>query len=551
MDQSSDIAHKIIEEHNYLFSDRTNFEGHWQEVAERVLPAERTQFQKRNAGRNKGEKRSEFIFDSTAPIALGRFASIMDSLITPQSETYHFLATSNPQVNKDKDVRTYFETVNRLLFKYRYAPKANFSAQNNRNFFSIGAYGNGCVFTDALDDSKEKGVRYRNTHLAETYFAENHQGLVDKVYRYFPMTARQAIQMCGMLKAEVPSYLNDEKNKEREFWFLHCVKPREDVDYERKDFKGMPWASYYISIQQELVLNEGGYTSFPYAIARYNQTPGEVYGRGPMMEVLPSIKTLNEEKKQVLQAGHRALNPVLMLFDDGIMNRFNLAPGAQNFGGVTADGRPLVHPLPVGNLMVGKELMDDERKDINDVALVNLFQLMIESPQKSATEVMELAREKGILIAPTSGRIQAEYLGQLIDREIDVLGEQRLIPPMPQLLKEAKGEYRVTYNSPLSRTQRSGEGAGFYRVMERSIEIANATQSPAIFDNFNVDAAIQEIASEIEAVPSRWMNPPDQVAAVRQNRAQQQQEQQAVQALPGVAAITKAKAVASKAGAGI
>ena len=41
----------------------------------------------------------------------------------------------------------------------------------------------------------------------------------------------------------------------------------------------------------------------------------------------------------------------------------------------------------------------------------------------TATEVLERAREKGALLAPTMGRQQSEALGPMIEREIDILVE--------------------------------------------------------------------------------------------------------------------------------
>src|SRR5258708_40334110 len=93
----------------------------------------------------------------------------------------------------------------------------------------------------------------------------------------------------------------------------------------------------------------GGYRVFPFAVSRYEQTPNEVYGRGPAHIVLPSLKTLNAEKSVFLKQGHRAGDPVLMMSDDGIVG-MDLRPGAQNKGGVTQDGKLLVHTLPTGDI---------------------------------------------------------------------------------------------------------------------------------------------------------------------------------------------------------
>src|SRR5699024_10270141 len=98
--------------------------------------------------------------------------------------------------------------------------------------------------------------------------------------------------------------------------------------------------SVYVFSQENHVLREGGYNSFPAPLARYSQHSGELYGRGPAQLVLPSIKVLNEEKKTVLKQGHRVVDPVLLAHDDGVMGSFSLRPGALNTGGVSAQGRP-------------------------------------------------------------------------------------------------------------------------------------------------------------------------------------------------------------------
>lgn len=542
--RKSDIVQEAIADHKRLSGDRGNFESHWLEIAERMIPAHRNQFNSYSHGNltTKGEKRTEFIFDSTAVLALDRFSAILDSLLTPRNQTWHRLMASDVNLNKDRQVRVWFEEVNRILFKFRYAPQANFASQNQQNYKSLGAYGTGCVFVDEL--YKDVGLRYRNIHLGEIYFDENHQGLVNKALRYFPLSARQAVEQFG-LRAPERCRAALGTNPGQLFYFLHCVKPREDVDYERKDFRGMPFASYYVSLEGQELVEEGGYTSFPYAISRYEQSPGEIYGRSPAMNILPAVKTLNEEKKTLLKQGHRAVDPVLIAADDGILDSFSLKPGAINAGGVSADGRPLVHALPVGNVAVGKELMDDERSLINDSFLVTLFQILVESPQMTATEVMERTREKGILLAPTIGRQQSEYLGPLIERELDLLSKQQLIPPMPEALKEAAGEYRIEYDSPLSRAQRAEEASGLMRTVETALNVVNITQNQEPLDHFNWDVIMPEVA-DIYGVPVSFMRSMEDIMAIRQSRAQQAQEQAAIQAGPSAAALIKAVDPAKK-----
>jgi len=359
------------------------------------------------------------------------------------------------------------------------------------------------------------------------------------VWRRYRMTLRQIVQRWG--EDALPQNLKGiyGRTPEEEAFVLHCIKPREDYEAGRIDYKGMPFASYYLLEEGKSVLEEGGYRTFPVATSRYITAPGEIYGRSPAMMVLPAIKVLNEEKKTVLKQGHRVVDPVLLAHDDGVLNGFSLKPGALNSGAVNSDGRPLVHPLPTGNIAIGKELMDDERAAINDAFLVSLFQILVEQPQMTATEVLERAREKGALLSPTMGRFQSESLGPMILREYDVLKAQGLIPTPPPELLEARATWKVEFDAPLNRAMRAEEGAGFQRSVQFGIEIANATQDPSALDAFDFDTAQRELA-DINGVPFRWLADPAAIAAKRQQRQSAQATQHLVDAAPALASTLSA-----------
>jgi hypothetical protein len=238
--------------------------------------------------------------------------------------------------------------------------------------------------------------------------------------------------------------------------------------------------------------------------------------------------------------------------DDGLMG-MDLRPGAQNKGGVNSDGRPLVHTLPTGDIQISKEMMGEERSIIDDVFLVSLFKVLSENPHLPATQVIELVNEKGMLVAPTLGRQHTEYVGGLVERELDLAVQMRILAPMPPRLQEAMGQYEVTDTSPLARAAKAGEAAGFMRSVETTRELVNVTQDLSLLDPYDFDTATRDIA-DINSVPERWMASDDVIKGKRQARAKQQQDQQAIAAGPAAAAMIKARAVeAEKAppGAGI
>lgn len=546
MVSASEIVIESLREFSELQTYRAVHAETWEETAELVLPTSRNTFYYGNYN-FPGQKKTDKQVDSNAALALERFGAIVDSLMTPRNMMWHGLAADNDYLMKSRRVRLWFELATKALFKGRYSPRANFSGQNCLQWQSMGAFGTGSLFIDKYEGvDMARGLRYKNLPLGEMFLRENHQGLVDGFCRWFRLTPGQA---CKKFVDKVPDQIKSlaAQNSQAPLDFLHRVCPRDDYDPERWDEKGKLYASYYISLTFQSLISEGGYRTFPMAPSRYMQTPGEIYGRGPITLALPSIKTINAEKRDYLTAGHRRVTPPLLLADDGVAD-LSLRPGALIAGGLDSSGNELVKPLMLGDPQFSEEMMERELAVINGACLVDLFKILLDDPKVyAATQVVEMMAQRGILIAPTLGRQQSEYLGPMIERELDVAIEERLIPPPPPELVEAGGEYQVVYTSPFSRDMRAQEVAGFTRTLEMTLNVVNATGDPSPLDRFDFDTLIPAIA-QIQAMPESWMASDDQVEQKRQARAAAAQQTAETNQLPAKAAMVKAQAVAAKAG---
>jgi hypothetical protein len=536
-DRNKATVDAMLNQFEYLVTKRGIWESHWQEVSQRVLPYYENSFYQQG-NMTPGVKRGQDQYDTTATTALFRFAAAMESMITPANGKWGVYRCSDPDLQKIRSVALWFEQVSAVIQHYRYAPTANFQSQQHDGYVSLGAFGTHGMFVDTLDPQFGRGFRYRHCHLGELFLAVNHQGIVDTVYRRFKMTLRQMAQKWkDTFPADLKSQLESKPEEEKQI--IHVVKPREDFSARSLTAKGMRYGSWWICKDTRTLLGEGGYHTFPYSVGRYITAPGEVYGRSPAMNVLPGIKVLNEEKKTVIKQGHRIVDPVLLAHDDGILSAFTLKPGAVNMGAVNAQGQKLVHALETGNLAVGKELMDDERLAINNEFMVTLFQILVETPQMTATEVLERAREKGALLSPTMGRQQSEAVGPMMIREFDIAMRSGWLPPPPPELVEARGQFKVEFDAPLNRAMRAEEAAGIMRTVQWAGEVSALTQDPSPMDNFDFDTILPEVAS-INGSPVRYLRDPALIAKIREGRAQAQAAQQMVQALPGVAAMVKA-----------
>lgn len=269
--------------------------------------------------------------------------------------------------------------------------------------------------------------------------------------------------------------------------------------------------------------------------------------------VLPELKTLNAEKAMFLKQGHRASDPSYLLPGDDSLFDFKSHPGSNNYGGML-DGRPQVGILPTGNIQVTQEMLDRSNAIVQDAFLVTLYNELFDPKsrgrQLTAREVVEATNARGIFLSPL-GRQFTEYLGPMHDRELDILSYLKLLPPVPPALKEAQGEVDLVYEytGPLGRMFSGHEIAGFMRTVDIAERVAQVSGDSSVFDHFEFDLALPDVAEEQFVRPS-WMASPQSLAAKRKARAQAVAEANRVKSLPGEAAMAKARAIGQKAAAG-
>lgn len=510
---------------------RTNWDTHWQEVKDRVWPhgADFT------TERAPGDKRTEQMLDASAALGLERFSAAMESLLTPRQKRWHTLKPMDEDLEDDSEVMEWLELATDRLFAARSAPTAGFYSQMHECYKSLGAYGNSCLYVDA---SPRGGLRYMHISINQTYIALDPFGRIDTVYRCYKQTAKQSVQTWGD-KAPPRALESVSVDPFREHEYLHLVRPNSLRDFQAPGPRGMEFESIYVCIDDMTLLGHGGYSSNPYLYSRYTVNPTEPYGRGPAMLVLPNIKILQEQKKTLLRAGHKVVDPPLLLRDDGVLGTggkaVRLWPGGQTFGGLDKEGREMVKPLITGaRLDLTREMMGDEKKIIADAFLESLWLILMEDPSKqmTATEILERANEKGQLLGPAMGRQQSELLGPLIERELDIaIRSGDIPPPPPQLLA-----YEIEYESPGTQMQKADELVGISRAVEISMPFIQA--DPGLMMKFNGEEVIERAVMAL-GIPRKVIRDDKEYAAARAQYDKAQQAQQMVALGQGAGAAAK------------
>jgi hypothetical protein len=245
-------------------------------------------------------------------------------------------------------------------------------------------------------------------------------------------------------------------------------------------------------------------------------------------------------EKTRIKAAHLLTSPPWLISDDLMASNISFKPDALNYGGVNSSGQQLVQPMLSGaDPNIALELTDQKRRVINDAFFVTLFQILVENHTMSATEVLERAREKGALMSPAFSRQHNEFITRIIEREVDVLSRAGRLPEMPGELIEARGEYEVVYDNPLTRAQKSEPITALARTLEMLTPIAQIDQE--VLTNFDFDQISRDVP-EYTGLPARWIRSKEKVAAIREQRQIAVENQQLIEAAPILAQMQKTQA---------
>lgn len=522
-------ARRICDDWERMESDSATVKQHLREVAQYVMPA----VQQIQAESGRGGLKTRHIYDTTAIVAATRLPAVIEGLWYPKAQKYQHFRTSDKELNKLDHVRGWFDTLEDTVFETRYSRNVNFSSSSNMTMTYFAVFGTAAEMTMA-----KPGLPYYSRAISplNINIMENDQGIVDTVYRLFDFTHYQAQQAW---KARAPQKARDAKNQNERFKYVQLVRPNGDYDERRVDRLGKKFTGDIVCIDTKEMVDVGGFETMPIAVPRMTVVDNEVWGRSPGTEVLPSIRTANAVKKTLLQAGHFAVRPPVFMFNDNVMKAAHFAPGTVTVGGVNAMGQPLVHQLAfTGRLDFALTLYEMEQKQINDAFMVTLFEILTENggDRMTATQVLERAQEKSALLSPLGGRVENEYLAVRTEREIDILIRQGRLPPMPGELIEARGDYTIEYDNPMTAAQRASEATNIIRFNE--ILQGIAAIKPDVLDAVDFDAQVAIIADVLKMRAST-VRDAAQIADIRAQRAEQQQAADTVNALPQIGKAVK------------
>jgi len=503
-----------------LKTDRLFWHDTWEELADYLLPREGGF----TTPITKGERLNAKIYDSTGPHALQIAASGLYARATNPASKWFNLKVGK-DFKDDREVQIWLEdTRDRMSAVINtQLPEVLF-----QTYQSMLGFGTAIMF---IDEDPKTIIRGHAFKLKDCYLQQDGNGDITKVYRRKEFTLAQAEDVFGT--ANLPSEMHelmrgtDKHTNLQMHEFFHYVGPRVGFNPSKShDPLNMPMESVWVHASSNKVVKDSGFQEDPYMTPRLDVIPTETYGRGPGLQALPDIRSVNQLMYFQLDGAGLALRPPLDVPEDAYASPLQLFPGAENEN-QDRSGRKATAMFDVaGNLGISFQMVEERRAAIRQTFFNDQLQL-INNRDMTAFEVDKRSQQQMMLMGPWQGRIEKELLNKIIDRVFPIMERRSLFAEAPKQLDDV--EIKVTYESPLARAQRRVDVAAIDQTMEFIMPLAQF----GVQDNFNMDKMAVQRADFVGLAEDMKVSEEDRDArrqrdAEQAQMAAQQQEQQLI-----------------------
>ncbi|MCB1782393.1 MAG: head-tail connector protein [Alphaproteobacteria bacterium] len=427
-------AEKILQRHETALSRRSNWESLWQDCYDYALP-QRGDF----AGSFiPGSPRGKKIYDATALDAADQLAASLLGQLTPTWSQW-FGLKPGPDLSPQQAaaLAPALEQASRTI--QAHFDRSNFAVEIHQCYLDLVVGGTGSLYFEEATPGGFSAFKFTAAPLAQIVLEEGEDGLLDGAHRILSLTLEQIMSRYAQPEIPAQAARQAARDPQTRFKVLESILPE-------------GFAHSYTALLLENgpphILQTGTFAQSPVIAFRWAKSPGEIYGRSPVMKALPDIKTANKVVELILKNASIAVTGIWQADDDGVLNPANieLLPGVIIPKAIGSKGlQPLEMP---GRFDVSQLVLDSLQSRIRHALMADKL-APVASPRMTATEVLERSAEVSLLLGATYGRLQSELLTPLIKRAFAILRRRGEVPDIA-----LDGRLvAVDYRSPLARAQ--------------------------------------------------------------------------------------------------
>lgn len=517
MDYANDIRDKLRRWDELDTEFNNGWRQHAMELSTFCMPRQGRFFA---SDRNRGVKRHNNILDNTCTNALRVLAAGLMGGASSPARPWFRLAVPDEDLMKNDNVKRWLsKTTQTMLTVFA---RSNTYRALHTIYEELAVFG---TATALIMPDFDEVIRIHTFTFGEYRLDKDHRGVVNTFMREFDMTTAQIVEEFGYENCSV-TVQQAYNNKRFGNWFtiIHVIEPNRSRDPSKKDKMNMPYVSCYFekSGHNGKYLRHGGMRRFRVVAPRWHVTGGDVYGQSPTMETLGDVKQLQHEQLRKAEAIDYQVRVPLKL-PTSLKNRDidRLPGGATYVDGSTGDVGPLFQVNL--NLQHLREDIMDVRERIRSALYTDMF-LMLANDTRSgitATEVAERHEEKLLMLGPVLERLHNENHAQLIDIVFEDMVELGLVDTPPDELQGMP--LTVHFVSMLAQAQRAIATNSIDRYVMALGSLVPVI--PDIMDNLDDDYYADHMA-DLLGVDPRLVRTEDEKKALREERAQAQQQAQ-------------------------
>lgn len=427
-----DYTKQFFNEYDEMKSKRSSWESLWNECYQYALP-------QREEGGVIGGARTDHLYDGTAMDAVDQLsASLLGNLTPPWSQWFGFAPGPEMSPEDAQALASALEKAGRLVQSH--LDRSNFTTEIHQAFLDLVTGGTATLLFEEAQPGSFSAFKFKSIPLSQITLGEGARtGLLDITYREVLMTLDELQSRFADIELPARIVAEGTKDSRTTFSVLEIVRPN-NLRYD--------YMAYLMGDGEPQLVSQGQYAHSPFISFRWMKSPGENYGRSPVMKALPDIKTANKIVELTLKNASIAVSGVWQADDDGVINLENvdLTPGAIIPKAVGSKGlTPLEMP---SNFDISQIVLQDMRDRIRHALMVDRLG-MIGQRQMTATEVLERSSDMAMLLGATYGRLQSELLTPLIQRAYAILRRRGEVPDI-----DIDGRMvALDYRSPMARGQ--------------------------------------------------------------------------------------------------
>jgi len=479
----------------------------WEEIYDYVLPHRESFFRESEAAR-----RTENIYDETAVVGLPKFASRLQLGFFPPNGRA-FRLTPGPDFPKEMRGRGLQEELDKITdLLHEGLRNSNFNAEMHEGLQDLGL---GTMNLLCEEGRFQGDLHFSSVPPTNLALLPGRMDGVSDWFRWNDNLDITEVKQRYPKAKYTEKMLSEQKRNPR-----RKTKIIEATVYDQADKFKDEYTYYLISeTDNQILLQERlrGRGSSPWITTRWSKSGFEVWGRGPVLQAMPAIKTLNLTVQLILENAEMAIAGSFVYDDDGVFNPDNITIQPGTFI-PRSPGSSIDSLQSAGRFDVAQLVIDDMRRNVRKALFIDELDTRPNARTPlSATEVSERLADVARDMGAVAGRMQKEFLQPLVERIIYIYSKQGLL----DIPKVDGRELRIVPVSPLLRAQDQQDVSDFVRFQQTVASTFGPEITPVLYNQEEVIKFLAQkfgIKEELLADSSQVQNN----AALLQQLMQQQ-----------------------------